>query len=151
MQWPVARDYFSQVGCASPKSVTETMWQWSALTAIKTRRICVRRRCISVENYHSRCETMELIYELWQYGDTYDYWLVLLAALKEPYVFIFRRDARITNKFSALCVAKTQRGHFEVLMHITGLLYYVLCHYSKILAWISEMNEYKAISWQAHP
>lgn len=108
------------------------------------------RRSFSVENDHCHLETMELIYEIWQYWDIHDYWLLLLVALKAPYVFIFINDTCITNKLS-MCERKIQRGYFRVLIHIRGLLHYISCHYCEILAWISKINEYKAISWQAHP
>lgn len=104
----------------------------------------------STENDHCHLETMELIYEIWQYWDIHDYWLLLLVALKAPYVFIFINDTCITNKLS-MCERKIQRGYFRVLIHIRGLLHYISCHYCEIFAWISKINEYKAISWQAHP
>lgn len=117
---------------------------WSVhITVIKIKIICMHSCCDSVENDHCHPKTMEMIYEIWQYWDIHDYWLVLLAALKESYVFIFSYDTRITNKFTTLCEPKTQRQHFRLLIHITGLLHYILCHYSEILAWISKINEYK--------
>lgn len=113
--------------------------------------ICMRSYHNSVENDHCHLETMELRYKIWQYWDIHDYWLVLLGDLKEPYVFIFSNDTRITNKCTTLREPKTQRQHFRVLIHITGLLHYMLCHYSEILAWIIKINEYKPFCWQAHP
>lgn len=144
---------FSLEFCKSCRSVdlpiTYSVWSVQ-MTAIKEI-ICMLSCCNSVENDLCHPETMELIYEIWQYWHIHDYWLVLLAALKEPYVFIFSNDIRITNKFTTPCEPKTQRQHFRVLIHITGLLHYILCHYSEILAWISKINEYKPFSWQAHP